>query len=310
MQILIESIIKILVYLLPLGALLLPLAMPVTIWWRPRPRFFRAVILAIGLIVPFIIFLLSTLAQDAEWKGDCPHGWLDCFLVGKLWLTPLVLWASSAWWGFELRRTPGNPPTPPWIVLGLFHGAVVSFVCLLSGILTLGSRGGRQTIWLLVPFLVAASYSTRTWQLIRTSSLAFTTYVGSFVLAAPVWIASVIWSKQIYAALPDQRPDGCFVVTAAARGHPALVGPFFETSHRGRRRPANRQLVTFWEFEELWRRRAPVSHAAFRKLYGRAGPVIARRITRRWVADLVYLALKPAELLAALATRTRRNYPA
>jgi hypothetical protein len=218
----------------------------------------------------------------------------------------LVLWASTAWWGFELRRAPGNPPTPSWMVLGLFHGAVVSFVCLLSGILTLGSPREPQTIWLLVPFLVTASYSTRTWQLIRTSSLAFTTYVGSLVLAAPFWIASVIWSKQIYAALPDQRPDGCFVVTAASCGHPGLVGPFVEITRRGRPRLANQQLATFWEFEEFWRRHSPVSHAIFRHLYNRYGPLVARRLTQRWLADLVFLALKPAELLAAVANRIAR----
>jgi hypothetical protein len=38
----------------------------------------------------------------------------------------------------------------------------------------------------------------------------------------------------------------------------------------------------------------------FRKIYNHAGPVIARRMTSPWLADLTFLALKPLEWLARL----------
>ncbi len=60
----------------------------------------------------------------------------------------------------------------------------------------------------------------------------------------------------------------------------------------------NQQLATLWAFEVLWRECAPQSHAVFRRGYNLVGPVIARRITSPWIADALYIALKPAELLA------------
>lgn len=299
MQAFVESII----FLFLISCILLPLALPLAIWWRPRSAGLRAVILTIGLVVPFLVFLLSTTVADPNWKGDCPHGWLDCFLQGKMWLTPLVLWASAAWWSLERRPHPTQTTPSAWITLGIFHGAVVSFVCLLAGILTIGVGRNRICLFLLVPLLVATTYSIRAVQLMRAAKLTPAAYLRSLLVAAPCWIASIIWAKRIYDALPDTRPEGCFVVTAASRGHPGFVGPFTEIRHRGRRRRANRQLVTFWQFEERWQRQAPASHAAFRQIYNRVGPRLARHLTRRWLADLAWLALKPAELLARLATR-------
>jgi len=53
----------------------------------------------------------------------------------------------------------------------------------------------------------------------------------------------------------------------------------------------------------LWSRRFPRSHALGRKIYNRCGPVIARRISSPWLADLVFLVLKPGELFAAIVLR-------
>jgi len=293
--------------------LLLPLAMPLAIWWQPRFKFIRGLILADGLFLPPLIFLLSSAIQP-EWKGDCPNGWIDCMVVNKLALTPLMLWAAAAWLADtdSLRTRQTLAPPKPWKVLGLLHGTVVCWACCLYLLVVMieqarasyiGYHFERVQLWLLLPVCITISYSIRAGQLMRVSKLKLTTYLKSLWVAAPCWIASVILSKQLYAALPDKAPDRCFVVTAAASGHAALVGPFFFTTHRGGPRLANRQLVTFWAFEERWRRRAPASHAAFRRVYGRLGPMVARRIGRRWQADLVYLALKPAEMVAGLAVK-------
>ena len=117
----------------------------------------------------------------------------------------------------------------------------------------------------------------------------------------PFWVTSIVWARRIYQSLPDKEPGGCFIVTAAGRGHPRLVGPFVEIERHGRRRPANRQLLTFWRLETRWQSCAPRSHQCFRRLYNRVGPPVAARIRSPWMADFVYLALKPVEALAALA---------
>ena len=269
---------------------------------RSWARFFISLFLvAFWIMIPLFVFIVSA-GLVPDWKGGCHLGWLDCFHAGKLALLPLVLWASAAWYAVGIYRVSDQTRKRPWIVLGVFQGAIVSSICLMFGLESIPLRVNGPRIFLLVPLVVVVGYSIRAAQLMRAAKLRLAAYLTSLLLAAPFWIASIVWSKQIFAALPDKSPD-CFVVTAASRGHPALVGPFTEITHRGRRRWANRQLVTFWQFEERWQRRAPASHAAFRRSYNRVGPMLARHLTHRWLADLAWLALKPAELLARLATR-------
>jgi hypothetical protein len=68
-------------------------------------------------------------------------------------------------------------------------------------------------------------------------------------------------------------------------------------------RVANSQLRTFWKFERLWACHSPGTHRLFRRFYNRLGPQIAARVKSRFVADVVYLALKPFEAVAILTIR-------
>src|SRR5688572_24578537 len=72
------------------------LAVPSLLVERSLKRLLRAFIsTAFGVLVPLMVFFASVLAIP-DWKGECAHGWWDCFHLGKLALTPLVLWASLA----------------------------------------------------------------------------------------------------------------------------------------------------------------------------------------------------------------------
>lgn len=71
-----------------------------------------------------------------------------------------------------------------------------------------------------------------------------------------------------------------------------------EVRRNDRARMANRQLMTFWRLEHIWSRQSLVSHRCFRTLYNRLGPIAARRIRTPYTADMVYLMLKPAGVLA------------
>jgi len=251
-------------------------------------------------VLPLFVFWASAFMVP-EWKGACPHGWLDCFHLGKLALTPIVLWASAAWYAVEVYRV--AQPTRRWIVLGFTLGASVSLLCLAFGFVSAGGTGGGEARWwLAVPFYVSVWYAARAIQLMATAGLKPAVYLWAVCSSLPFWIASYFWSRDCYQALPD-HPPSCFVVTAAARGHRGLVGPFFNAPRRGNGQPANRQLLTFWRLESVWRVRAPRSHRAFRRLYNRLGPALARRITSPWTADLVYILIKPAELAAGLMLR-------
>ena len=58
--------------------------------------------------------------------------------------------------------------------------------------------------------------------------------------------------------------------------------------------------MTFWGLERVWRQHLPLSHSCFRALYNRLGPMLSRRIRTPFVADMVYLLLKPVEVLGWL----------
>jgi hypothetical protein len=153
-----------------------------------------------------------------------------------------------------------------------------------------------------VPVYTAVYYGWRATRLLRDHPPGPGPLIGTLGGSLPFVAGSLFWAHQAWSELPDDPPS-CFVVTAASAGHPALVGPFVTLERGGRRRRANRQLLTFWALEARWQARAPASHRAARRLYSRLGPAIARRMQGRWRADLLYLLLKPAEWGAAAFLR-------
>lgn len=277
--------------------ILLALSLPTALRAKSWNRLFRSMILcAAGILFPVFVFLTSSfLVLLTDGKNSCRFGWLDCFHLGKLALTPLVLWASAA---FYVREVVQPPPKPrPWVDLGLFVGAVTSTLCFIVGVLIL-PKNSDFSAFMLVPLYVALWYSVCFHHAIRASGLTLSAYVLTLVGSLPFWIAAMIWSKKHYMTLPDHSP-GCFVVTAALRGHANIVGPFTEVERRGSTQIVNKQLTTFWRFEQCWSIRHPQTHRAFRKHYNHLGPRIAARIHNPFVADLVHLLLKPFELLAS-----------
>lgn len=254
-----------------------------------------------GIIYPLWIFGLSIFLMP-EAKDDCPHGWLDCFEVGKLALTPVVLWACAAFYKSQISPSQGHPRK--WIGSGLFAGAMVSGACLIWEGMRLSLWGGYNW-FLLVPLYVFLWYATLFIRFFLSMGISFVDVLKSLLGMLPFWLLSVYWSYRTYLSLPKEH-HGCFVVTAATRGHPLLVGPFTEISRRGIPRQVNQQLQTFWRFEELWQRKWPKTHRHARTFYNWLGPQVAGCIQTRWLADGVYLLLKPLELLAAMVVNRSR----
>jgi hypothetical protein len=279
---------------LPIAALLLLAGLPALLEqsWR---RFLRGLLLTpVAVLLPLAFFVLSA-ALSPEAKSVNHHGALDCFLIGKLALTPLVFWATAALYAVEILEV--RDRSRPWIIYGLIFGAIVSSVCTAFGVIIYWHEDTFALICLLVPLYTSIWYSVRAVQTVRNHPVDSGKLTIALASSLPLWAVSALWSYKTYLSLPDQVQD-CFVVTAASRGHQEFVGPFLNVPHRGRNRIANQQLATLWAFEVLWRNAAPRTHGAFRSIYNLIGPVIARRITSPWTADVFYLALKPAEFLA------------
>ena len=234
------------------------LALPPAVKKKSWRRFFIALVLSFaGVVLPLFVFLFSSF-MEPDWKGACAYGWLDCFITGKLALTPIVLMATAALYALEILRVENS--TARWIVIGIFLGAIVASICFVFGMVCIASEEDAPKLWLLVPFYVAAWYSIRAVQLTKAACFSFWPNLISLVGSLPFWLASWMWSRSLYASLPDIAPSDCFIVTAAGRGHAAFVGPYFEIERNNHRFLANQQLITFWQFESLWRKRAPRSH--------------------------------------------------
>jgi hypothetical protein len=84
----------------------------------------------------------------------------------------------------------------------------------------------------------------------------------------------------------------------AAKGHPTLVKPFRTGVRAGKQIKCNRQLLVSNAFEELLEQRHPVLHRLIRSEYNRVGNLVHRYygvFDKVWVADIIYLLMKPLE---------------
>ena len=283
---------------------LIGLALPPALRQRSWKRFFVGAGFSLaGILFPLFVFVMSVFLVPS-WKGAGDSGWLDGFHMGKFALTPLVLWGCVAFYRAQILR-PGEKRARLWVVLGLFTGAVVSGVCFGVGLVIHRGQDAAQ-LWLLVPLYVAFWYGGLGVRKSRESGQGMKPVFLSFFGSLPFWGASLVWTRMHYLSLPDNPPD-CFVVTAALRGHKAVVGPLTTIERRGVSRPTNLQLRTFWQFEAIWQERSPHTHKWFRLIYNRLGPRVSRRIRTRLAADLLFVVLKPFEWIAALVVYRGQN---
>lgn len=126
------------------------------------------------------------------------------------------------------------------------------------------------------------------------------------------------WTFSTFIA-PPPVDEGCghYLCTAAAKGHRKLVRPLRVGTRRGQPILVNRQLLIANAFEQLIEERLPRSHRFLRRTYDRYGYPLSRKMTSAWRCDVVYLAMKPIELIFLLTlyvfardpeTRIARQY--
>jgi hypothetical protein len=268
----------------------------------------RALVKTIFIVpVPLLLFLVSLMIVP-ESKDRCLLGEFDCFQAGKVVLAPVALWAVAALYAVDVLQ---RSPPPRWAVWGIVSGAALSAASLAHFLIRAiallpASEPGSGPLALIAasfPAYVTAWYVLRTRSLVRDGWLRRADAPGLVAVNVPFWAGTAWASREIYARLPEHAAT-CFVVTAATQGHRAVVGPLVEVAPG---RHATAQLLRFWGLEARWRRAHPASHRAVRRLYDRVGPRIAKRVRTRWQADVVYLALKPLELVAALIEPKHRR---
>ncbi len=102
----------------------------------------------------------------------------------------------------------------------------------------------------------------------------------------------------VLSRLPIQHvvvQDCHYLCTVAARGTPSLVRPERLGQRHGHPIVVNRQLAVANAFEDLLHTRWPRFGRLARVTYDRLGLPVSRYITRPWMADAVFVAMKPFE---------------
>lgn len=110
-----------------------------------------------------------------------------------------------------------------------------------------------------------------------------------------VWTDTAEWTLSSHQAPPELPYDAHYLCTVAARGHRRLVKPLRTGLRHGHCVLVNRQLCVANAFEQLLSERFPRAHRCIRTFYDRTGYPIAKHIRSPYVADAVYLLMKPLE---------------
>ena len=109
------------------------------------------------------------------------------------------------------------------------------------------------------------------------------------------WTQTSDWTFSQQVAPQNIHMDMHYLCTVSAGGHRKLVKPLRVGQRHGHRVLVNRQLCIANAFEQLLQERVPRFHRAVRGFYDRFGYPIARHIRSPYVADAIWLLMKPLE---------------
>lgn len=278
-------------------------------------------ILLLG-IYSVLSLMLATIGFDASWKGAKGSHWFYYTLDAQAGMTLWPIYAIGVAILIQgVLVTDRAVKRPIYLVVSTTL-ALISFWYVFA-VLQLnltdenadlhaemsGDAGARAKLFWIVPGSVGVCYFLYAWLILKNRQYSLRDITKPFYLFYG-WIGALVVSIGVkyplavryYEALPDERPQQCFIVTAASRGHRGFVGTWYDPIEG---RWLNQQLLTFWSFERWLMRAVPLLHRGLRFIYNRIAPYIARSVVFRWQADAIYLLLKPLEWCARKITRDK-----
>jgi hypothetical protein len=220
-------------------------------------------------------------------------------LLLLIWFFPLYFPKIHPWavnkWGREKTRS------------GVFIFLAIAFV--ISAIISRQLFAPVAIIWVgLVTaapfwsFLIAIQaaiwlFKNHELKLTPMRGLGITAWLAMFAAA---WRYNILKMYELYAKLPPEPPPDCYIATAAAHGHPWFVHSQRILYSNGTSMEVNEQLQILKCFELALLAVNPLLHKILRKTYDTVGKPLARRMQNPFVADVVYLLLKPFEWLTKI----------
>ncbi|MEG2353579.1 MAG: DUF6688 family protein [Clostridium sp.] len=109
------------------------------------------------------------------------------------------------------------------------------------------------------------------------------------------WSETADWNLSKHVGPQNIFRDEHYLCTVAAGGHEKIVKPIRLGKRHGHQVIVNRQLCIANAFEQIFEERTPGLHNFIRYLYDKYGYPIAKHIQSRYVADTIYILMKPAE---------------
>jgi hypothetical protein len=265
----------------PLYPFLLYSMVCMTLLFVQPSRFRRYFVVRFGIFTGVLVAVEYYLAVTA-----CTEGFLIVLSVFAIALPWGAGWITNQMVGEEHGKAVANVFS--YLLVPLLVLPPVPVICLLC-----------STPWALAAYLIVAARLVREsddkWRFTLAQLLALATWLAAHLGA---WRFSFLVMLEHYSKLPTTPPEGCFVCSAAAKGHAWVVGGEQYVSPDGIVYQVNDQLRTLKAFELLMLSLSPRCHRACRWVYDRLGPRLAARLGHPILADVAYVALKPAEWFA------------
>ncbi len=248
-----------------------------------------------------ILLALQYNVLSALFLFNDSFSWDSLYVIG-LWLSPLfsprIYHSLANKWGAKAVNTT------------LLILAIMIFIASALVMRSLQS----PLVFALVVLTVAAPFWSL-WMALQASIWLFKMYgfklTPSRGVGLAAWIAGyaaawrfdILKMYELYAALPPQPPPDCYIATAAAQGHPQVVGSWLVRRGTGETIRVNRQLQILKCAELALMAVQPRFHIAFRRVYDMVGKPLAKRMRNPFLGDVAYLLLKPCDGLARFILR-------
>lgn len=109
------------------------------------------------------------------------------------------------------------------------------------------------------------------------------------------WTETADWTLSLKEAPQNIYYDEHYLCTVAAGGHRKVVKPVRKGIRHGHEVIVNRQLCIANAFGQILEEKTPRFHKLVRGIYDRYGFPVARLIKSKWIADIIYILMKPLE---------------
>jgi hypothetical protein len=243
-----------------------------------------------GVYTGALLALQYSVLSSLYFLSETPNPSFILLWIFPLVYAPLYRWAVTRWNPEKVNRF-------------LFIAAI--------GMLLIAIMITRTNMILLV--ILALTIAAPFWSFLLAISTAFWLFknyetrislprglgLASWVAAyAAAWRFDILKMYELYAALPPQPPPDCYIATAAARGHPWLVGSWLVQRANGESMHVNRQLQILKCAELALMAVQPRLHRMLRRAYDIFGRSLAQGMRNPFLSDAAYLLLKPWDRLA------------